>query len=71
MSLDIAAVFYNTSKSGETTYMEVVLDDMIKDALIEKFPYLKDYRYSLKEVDRKTENSPVYKITSYKPKQKD
>ena len=67
---DIGAVFYNTSQSGNS-YMEIVLEDMIKDAIVEKFPYLKDYKYSLKEVERKTDNSPVYKISSYEPKKKD
>lgn len=68
--MDIGAVFFNTSQTGNA-YMDIVLEDMIKDAIIEKFPYMKDYKYTLKEVERKTDNSPVYKISSYKPKKKD
>lgn len=63
--MDIGSVFYNTTEDGKE-YFSVALDDVIKKI----FPALKELRITMKEIpaDKRTENSPFYRISMYKPK---
>lgn len=67
MGLDIASVFFNATDEGKT-YMSIVIDDVFKEI----YPILKDIRFSLIEIpdEKRKENSPIYKISAYKPKEK-
>lgn len=63
--MDIGSVFFNATDDGKT-YMSVVLDDVIKEI----YPILKEIRFSLIEIpeEKRKENSPIYKVSAYKPK---
>lgn len=64
--MDIGTVFYNTSENGET-YMSLVFDPV----LVEKIPVLQGLKFSLRETERKDDNSPIYRVLAYKPKQRE
>lgn len=67
MGFDIAGAFYNISEDGKE-YYNVKLDD----TLLELFPQLKNLKFIMKETPLETrkENSPIFKISMYKPKEK-
>ena len=66
MSLDnIAGVFYNVTEDGKEYY-----NVKFNDAFLELCPQLKNLKFTMKETPNETrkENSPVFKISMYKPK---
>lgn len=68
MSLDIAGAFYNSTEDGKE-YYNVKFDD----AFLELCPQLKNLKFTMKEtpVETRKENSPIYRMSAYKPKQKE
>lgn len=66
--MDIASVFYNATEDGKE-YFSIALDDVVKEI----FPELKELKISMKEIpaENRTDNSPFYRISIYKPKPKD
>ena len=68
MGLDIAGVFYNATEEGKE-YYNIKFDD----AFLELCPQLKGSKYLMKEtpIETRKENSPIFKLTMYKPKSKE
>lgn len=67
MGLEIASVFYNVSEDGKEHY-NIKFDD----AYLEHYPHLKNLSHAMREIpiEQRKENSPVFKISQYKPNQK-
>lgn len=68
MGFDFAGVFYNVAEDGKE-YYNVKIDD----TLLELFPQLKNIKFTMKETPLETrkENSPIFKLSMYKPKPKE
>ena len=66
--MNIGSGFYNTSENGKM-YISISLDESI----LEIYPVLKNVRFALNEipVEEQKENSPQYRVSMYKPKQKE
>lgn len=66
MGIDVASAFYNIN-DDEKEYYNVVVDDVIKEA----YPIFKELKITIRETPLETrkENSPVFKISIYKPKE--
>lgn len=65
--METGSIFYNTSENGET-YMNLVFDPV----LVDKMDVLKGLKFPVKEIplENRSENSPIYKVFAYKPKEK-
>lgn len=67
MGIDVASAFYNIN-DDEKEYYNVVVDDVLKELC----PILKELKIIMRETPLETrkENSPIFKFTIYKPKEK-
>ena len=66
--MNIGSGFYNATDDGRM-YISITLDE----AILQLYPALKNVRFALNEIpetDRK-ENSPNYRLSVYKPKEKE
>lgn len=66
--MNIGSAFYNATDDGRM-YISISLDE----AILQLYPALKTVRFALNEIpeaDRK-ENSPNYRLSVYKPKEKE
>lgn len=63
----MGGVFHNTKEDG-TDYKNIKWDDVF----LELCPQLKNLKFIMKEtpLENRTEKSPIYIISSYKPKDK-
>lgn len=63
----IGSIFWNVSEKGDE-YGSVVLDDVIKSL----HRVFRENRISIKEIpaDKRSENSPMFEISMYKPQER-
>ena len=66
--MNIGSGFYNATENGKM-YISIAIDESI----LEIYPILKNVRFALNEIpaDEQKENSPQYRVSMYKPKQKE